>query len=103
MQNKFSEGSGFLDTLNIIIFVFYAWSYNKYKINMANMTMAIQAFIDKNYPRKWKVGNLRLNRFLKLWRYLCNLFDLPNENDLKGDTDDAGGGGGGGGQLFLLW
>ena len=71
---------------------------------MATVTMANQAFVIKNYPRKRKAGNLRLNRFLKLWRYRCSLFDLPNENDLNGDNDAAwGGGGGGGGQFCLLW
>ena len=47
---------------------------------MANLTMANEAFHDVNYPWKRKFGNLRLNRFLKLWRYRCSLFDLPNEN-----------------------
>ena len=68
------------------------------------MTMAIQAFVVANYPRKWKVGNLRLNLFLKLCLYRDNRFlDRPNKFDGNGAFDEWGGGGGGGGQFFLLW
>ena len=72
------------------------------KINMANMTMATQAFVDMNQRKKLNMGNLRLKRFLKWLRYRDNRFALPYEFDLNG-LIDGGGGRGEGDQFFLLW